>query len=181
MSNVLVGAGNGVVGMFFRAPKGTALPATPGTTPGSAWKDCGAITSDGISLKLPSGEVLRNWANLAERKINTENGVISAPLMYTTKDVFETLFGADNVSYTAADGTHGNISSVTLSPDVAAEPQAYLFLIKDGDTLVMIGTTDGLITEIADVTFSPSAGVVWNASIDGVWTIAHDDGQVSSS
>lgn len=180
MSKVLVGAGNGVVGMFFTAPKGTALPATPGTTPGSAWKEVGAITADGISLKLPSGDVLRNWANIAERKINTENGVIGAPIMYTSQDVFETLFGADNVTVTAATSAHGNIASVTLSPDVAADPAAYLFLVKDGDTLVSIGTSDGLITEIADVSFSPTAAVVWNASIDANWTISYDDGQVTS-
>lgn len=180
MSNVLIGKGNEVLGMFFTAPKGTALPTTPGTTPGSGWKEVGAITSDGISLKLPSGDVLRNWANVAERKINTENGVVSAPIMYTNQTVFETLFGEDNVTVTAATSQHGKIASVTLSPDVAAEPAAYLFLVKDGNTLVSIGCTDGLITEIGDVAFSPSAGVVWSASIDGNWTISHDDGEVTS-
>ena len=180
MSNVLIGAGNDVLGMFFRAPKGTALPGTPGTTPGSSWTEVGAITADGISLKLPSGDVLKNWANIAERKINTENGVISGAIMYTNKKVFETLFGEDNVTYTAADSSHGNISSVTLSPDVSAEPAAYLFLVKDGDTLVSIGTTNGLITDIADVTFNPTQAVVWTPTIEGRWTISHDDGQVTS-
>ena len=179
MSNVLIGAGL-ATGMFFTAPKGTALPTTPGTTPGATWKEVGAITADGISLKLPSGDILKNWALVSERKINTENGVISAPIMYTTKDVFETLFGAGNVSVTPASSAHGNIASVTLSPDVAAEPAAYLFLMKDGDTLVSIGTTDGLITEIADVNFSPTEAATWNASIDASWTISVDDGQTTS-
>ena len=179
MSNVLIGAGN-ATGMFFTAPKGTALPGTPGTTPGSAWKEVGAIDADGISLTLPSGDVIKNWANIAERKINTENGKISGNIMYTNKDVFETLFGAGNVDYTAADTTHGNISSVTLSPDVSAEPAAYLFLIKDGDTLVSIGTSNGLITDIADVAFNPTTAVVWNPTIDASWTISHDDGQLAS-
>jgi len=180
MSNVLIGAGNAVTGMFFTAPKGTALPSTPGTTPGSAWAEVGAITVDGISLKLPSGDVIKNWANIAERKINTENGVISGSIMYTNKKVFETLFGEGNVSYTAAGQTHGNITSVTLSPDVSAEPAAYLFLVKDGSTLVSIGCEDGLITDIADVSFNPTTSVTWSPSIDGVWTISHDDGDVTT-
>ena len=180
MSKVLIGAGNESLGFFLTAPKGTALPATPGTTPGSAWKEVGSIDVNGISLKLPNGDVIKNWANLAERKINTENGTISGNIMYTTKVVFETLFGEDNVDYTAADGTHGNITSVTLSPDVSAEPAAYLFLVKDGDTLVSIGTTNGLITDIADVSFNPTTAVTWAPTISGVWTISHDDGEVTS-
>ena len=71
----------------------------------------------------------------------------------TTKKVLETLYGADNVDYTAATSGHGNITSVTLSPDVSAEPAAYLFLMKDGDRLSMIGTTNGLITNISDTNF----------------------------
>ena len=179
MSNVLIGAGR-ATGMFFTAPKGTALPSTPGTAPGSSWVEVGAITEDGISLKLPSGDVLRNWAKEPERKVNTENGVVSAPVMYTNKKVLETLFGANNVDFTAATSTAGNISKVELSPDVSAEPAAYLFLMKDGDALAMIGTTDGLITEIADVAFKADEGVTWNASIEGTWTFAVDDGQTTS-
>ena len=176
MSNVFIGAGR-ATGMFFTAPKGTALPTTPGEALGADWTEVGAITEDGISLALPSGEVLKNWALIAERKINTENGVVTAPIMYTTQKSLETLFGADNVDTIAATAEHGNVSKVTLSPDVAADPAAYLFLMKDGDKLAMLGTSDALITEISDVTFSPTEGATWEASIDGSWTFAIDDGE----
>lgn len=180
MSNVLIGAGRPVSGMFFTAPKGTSLPTTPGASLGADWAEVGAITEDGITFSLPSGDVLRNWALVAERKINTENGTVQAPIMYTTKKVLETLFGAGNVVHTAASSTHGNVDSVEIAPDVSAEPAAYLFLMKDGDKLAMLGTTDGLITEIGDVSFSPSEGVIWEATIDGTWTFAVDDGQVTT-
>ena len=124
MSEVLIGAGK-ATGMFYTAPKGTALPATPGTAPGADWVLVGDISEDGISFKLPSGDVLRNWALVAKRKINTENGVVSAPIMDTTQKSLETLFGAENVNVTAASSTHGAISSVELAPDVAAEPAAF--------------------------------------------------------
>ena len=179
MSEVLVAAGK-ATGMFFTAPKGTAAPETPGTTPGSAWVLAGDISEDGISLKLPSGDVLRNWALVAKRKINTENGVVSAPIMDTTKKVLETLFGADNVSYTAASSAHGNISTVELAPDVTAESAAYLFLMKDGDTLVSLYSPDALITEIADVPLKGTEAAIWNASIAGTWTFSVDDGAVTS-
>ena len=179
MSDVFIGAGR-ATGMFFRAPKGTALPATPSTAPGAAWTEVGAITEDGITFTLPSGDVLRNWALVAERKANTENGKVAAPIMHTSKKVLETLFGAGNVVYTAATSGHGNISSVEIAPDVSAEPAAYLFLMKDGDALAMLGTTNGLITEIGDVAFTPTAGATWEATIDGTWTFAYDDGQATS-
>lgn len=178
MSDVLIGAG--FSGMFYTAPKGTALPAYPSESLGADWQSVGAITSDGISLTLPSGDVIKNWALTAERKINTENGSVTAPVMYTNKKVMETLFGANNVSHTAATSVHGNVDSVEFAPDVSAEPASYLFLMKDGDKLAMLGTTDGLITEISDISFSPSDAVVWECKIDASWTFAIDDGQATS-
>lgn len=179
MSNVLVGAGL-ATGMFFTAPKGTALPAYPGETLGADWTEVGAITEDGITLSLPNGDVIRNWALVAERKINTENGQITAPIMYTTKKVLETLFGSNNVTHVAASSSHGNLDSVELAPDVSAEPAAFLFLMKDGDKLAMLGSSDALITEIGDVSFTPSEGATWEATIDGTWTFMVDDGAISS-
>ena len=179
MSNVLVGAGL-ATGMFFTAPKGTALPAYPGEALGAGWTEVGAITEDGITLSLPNGDVIRNWALVAERKINTENGQITAPIMYTTKKVLETLFGSNNVTHVAASSSHGNLDSVELAPDVSAEPAAFLFLMKDGDKLAMLGSSDALITEIGDVSFTPSEGATWEATIDGTWTFMVDDGDIAS-
>lgn len=179
MSNVLVGAGL-ATGMFFTAPKGTALPSYPGETLGAGWTEVGAITEDGITLSLPNGDVIRNWALVAERKINTENGQITAPIMYTTKKVLETLFGSNNVTHVAASSSHGNLDSVELAPDVSAEPAAFLFLMKDGDKLAMLGSSDALITEIGDVSFTPSEGATWEATIDGTWTFMVDDGDITS-
>ena len=179
MSDVLIGAGL-ATGMFYTAPKGTALPTSPMETLTADWSEVGAITEDGITLALPSGEVLRNWAKIAERKINTKNGSVDAPIMYTTKKVLETLFGANNVTHIASTGTHGNVNSVTLSPDVSAEPASYIFLMKDGDSLAMLASNDALITEISDVSFNGSGSVNWGAKIEGTWTFATDDGQVAS-
>ena len=176
MANVYVGAGN-AVGMAYRAPKGTALPATPGESLAADWEEIGSVGEDGITFTLPSGDVLRNWALIAERKINTENGKAQVPFISTDEETLGTLFGDNNITTTAADASHGKIVSVTLSPDVSAEPAAYLFLMKDGNRLGMIGTSDGLITEIADVTFNASSAITWTATIDASWTVAFDDGQ----
>lgn len=177
--DVLIGAGN-ASGMFFTAPKGTVLPVSPMETLSADWTEVGAITEDGITFALPSGEVLRNWAKVPERKMNTENGNVTAPIMYTTKKVLETIAGASNVAHVTADATHGNVDSVTFAPDVSAEPASYLFLMKDGDRLAMLASNDALITEISDVTFNGNGSANWEATIEGTWTFATDDGQVTS-
>lgn len=179
-NDVMLGAGK-ATGMFYTAPKGTALPTTPGESLAAAWQLVGDVDEDGATLHLPNGDVIRNWALTAKRKINTENGTVSVKIMDTTKKTLEVLFGSNNVSYTAASTTHGNVTKVELSPDVSAEPAAYLFLMKDGDRLSMLGTSDGLITEIADVSFKAGDPVLWDTTIDGVWTFATDDGQVASA
>lgn len=178
-NDVMLGGGNSV-GMFFKAIAGTALPSYPGETLDSAWELVGDVSEDGATLHLPSGEVLRNWALDAKRKVNTENGNVQVNVMDTTTKVLETLFGASNTDVVAATSTHGNVTKVELSPDVSAPPAAYLFLLKDSDRLSMIGTSEGLITEISDVSFKPTEAVLWAMTIEGTWTFATDDGQVTS-
>lgn len=181
MSKVFIGAGKPeVTGMAFMAPKGTALPTTPGEALSADWVEIGAVGEDGVVLTPPNGDVLKNWALVAERKINTENGKLSVPFIYTTQKVLEVCFGADNVTHIAADSSHGNIDGVTLSPDVSADACAFLFLMKDGGKLGYIGSSDALITKIADVTFNASTPATWNTTIDGTWTFMLDDGQVAS-
>lgn len=180
MSEVLIGAGRPSTGMAFIAPKGTALPTTPGEELGAEWVEIGAVGEDGCVLTPPNGDVLKNWALVAERKINTENGKLAVPFIYTNDKVLGVCFGDDNVEKIAADSTHGNILGVTMSPDVSADAHAFLFLMKDGDKLGYIGSSDALITEIADVTFNGSTPATWNTTIDGTWTFKLDDGQIAS-
>ena len=179
MSNVLVGKGDST-GMAFRAPAGTALPSYPGASLSADFKAIGNVGEDGLTLKLPSGDVIKNWALDPERRINTENGQLTVPFIHTTKATLETLFGDNNVSYTAANSTHGNLTAVEFSPDVFAEPAAYLFLMKDGSTRAFVGCTSGLISEIGDIALKGTEAAQWDATIDGTWTFMVDDGSVTS-
>ena len=179
MSNVLVGKGDST-GMAFRAPAGTALPTYPGASLSADWKAIGNVGEDGLTLKLPSGDVIKNWALEPERRLNTENGQLSVPFIHTTKSTLETLFGENNVSYTAANSTHGNLTSVEFSPDVYAEPAAYVFLMKDGSTRALVGSSNALISEISDIAFKGTEATQWEATVDGTWTFMVDDGNVTS-
>ena len=177
-NNVNLGIGM-ATGMFYTAPVGTALPATPSTTPGSDWTNAGAITADGITWNTgKDSEPLRNWAKETERLVGSdEGGSVTAPMMYTTEETLKTIFGADNVTVTPATTTSGKVISVTVEPGVSASPMAFLFIMKDGDDMLMLGTSKGIVREVGDITFSPTEGITWEATIEAAaWTFAKDDG-----
>lgn len=176
--NVNLGIGM-ATGMFYTAPVGTALPATPSTTPGSDWTNAGAITADGIVWNTgKDSEPLRNWAKETERLVGSdEGGSVTAPMMYTTEKTLKTIFGEDNVTVTPATTTSGKVISVTVEPGVSASPMAFLFIMKDGTDIIMLGTSKGIVREVGDITFSPTEGITWEATIEAAaWTFAKDDG-----
>lgn len=173
-----------VTGMFYIAPAGTALPAYPGDTTGLAsWEEAGAINADGITWSSgKDSDPLRNWAKVIERLVaSDEGGTVQAGLMYTVQKTLETIYGADNVTVVAADSNHGELISVTVAPGVSAPPMAFLFIMKDGDDMLMLGTSNGIVRDVDDVTFSPTEAINWNVTIEAAsWTFMKDDGEVTS-
>lgn len=185
--DVNLGIGNyaetGVTGMFYHAPAGTALPTYPGDTLGAAWAEVGAVAQDGISFNSNwSFEKLKDWAKQTKRTLpSDDSGTVSVPVIATTEESFKTVFGASNVTVTAATQTHGKLISVDVTSNGMPAAEAYLFLIKDDDDMIMIGTTKGFITELAEVAFQPDGAITWNPTISAdKWTIMKDDGQKSA-
>lgn len=169
-------------GMAYIAPAGTALPASPMDTLAADWKQIGAVTADGITWATgKDSEPLRNWAKETERLVGSdEGGTATVPFMYTDKSTLEALFGEGNVTYTAATQSNGNITSVTVAPGVSASPMAFLFLMKDGDDMLMLGTEKGIVREVGDITFAPTEGISYEATIEAAsWTYTKDDGQLA--
>ena len=182
-NNVNLGIGL-ASGMFYTAPAGTALPAYPGDSTGlSSWDEVGAVTADGITWSTgKDSDPLRNWAKEVERLIaSDEGGTVQAPLMYTNADTLETIFGASNVTTSAASSSHGALTSVTVAPGVSSSPAGFLFIMKDGDDMLMLGTTKGIVRDVDDISFSPTEAITWTATIEAAsWTFMKDDGQVTS-
>ena len=74
-------------GMFYHAPKGTALPTYPSETLAADWVEVGDISEDGITW-TPFGDIqqLKNWAKVTKRAYANERGSISAPIISTTEE-----------------------------------------------------------------------------------------------
>lgn len=182
MASNAVNLGIGLAtGMFYTAPAGTALPSSPAATIPAAWTSAGAITADGITWATgKDSEPLRNWAKETERLVaSEEGGTVTAPMMYTTEGTLKTIFGEDNVTVTPATSSSGKVISVTVEPGVSASPMAFLFIMKDGEDMLMLGTSKGIVREVGDITFAPTEGITWEATIEAAaWTFAKDDGQL---
>ena len=178
MNEVQLGGGY-ASGMFYTAPKGTPLPAYPGATLSSAWKEVGDIDEDGITFTPRDSSTLKNWAGKPKRVIpGTDPGTVKGKVMDTTEAVLKTIFGENNVIVTPADSAHGKLIKVNL--DSKPEPAAFLFIMKDGDVMSYVGTEDGLISELGDVAFKNNEAIEWDITIQGDWTRVDDDGEIES-
>lgn len=176
--NVNLGIGrDSISGMFFYAPKNTALPSTPADELAEAWVNGGDISEEGVSwTPIGSMTVIRNWAKEAVRNFSEEKGSVSAPVIHTTEESLKAVFGEDAVQVSAASSSHGKI--ITLTPKAELiEPLAFLFIGKDDDDLFMLGTSNGTVNAVADVAFAPNGTITWNPTIEGDWTFVKDDGQ----
>ena len=179
---VNLGAGS-ASGMFFHAPKGTALPTSPLAELTEDWKEVGYISDAGITWHHGrSAEPLKDWSNSIRRQLqNDATGTVAAPIISTTQEVMETIFGAENVIHTAATTTHGAMDKVEVKEGVLSDEEAFLFIMKDGDDAFMLGTPSGFITNLDDISFAPGSPITWGATVSAdAWTFVKDDGQVSS-
>lgn len=167
MSEVKLGLGLST-GMFYHAPKGTALPTDPTASIPATWKEVGDVSDAGITLATSKTvNNLRNWANAIKRVIMTEHSeTIQAPIMDTTEESLKTVVGEANVS--KANG----VVTVNLSDGELPPEEAFLWVMKDGDDMMMIGCTQGQVSAVDNVSFAPGAAINWTPTI----TAMGDDG-----
>ena len=155
-------------GMFYHATAGTSLPTDPSTSLAAAWKEVGDVSDAGITLALNKTSTnLRNWANVIKRVIMTEHSeTIQAPIMDTTEEALKTVVGEKNVTKAS------NVVTVSLSDADLPKEEAFLFVMKDGDDLIMIGCSYGQVTAVENVAFQPGSAINWTPTI----TATGDDG-----
>lgn len=170
-------------GYFYHGPKNTELPASPLTSPGTGWTEVGYVAQDGITWHNGrTATPLKDWANKIRRLLQEDStGTVEVPIISTTAEVLKTIFGSANVTASAASTTHGALTSVDVEEGVMSGEEAFLFIMKDGDDALMLGTTCGVITDVADVNFAPGSAITWTATISAdKWTFMKDDGQTTT-
>lgn len=155
-------------GMFYHAPAGTALPTTASGTLPTDWTHVGDVSDAGITLALnKSATNLKNWANVLKRVILTDHSeTIQSPIMDTTAEAFRAVVGSANVTVS------GTKTTVNLSDGDLPEQEAFLWIMKDGDAMIMIGCSYGQVSAVDNVTFAPGSAINWTPTI----TAMGDDG-----
>lgn len=157
-------------GMFYHAPAGTSLPSSPSASIDSTWTHIGDVSDAGIILALNKTVTnLKNWANKIKRVILTDHSeTIQSPIMDTTEESLKTVLGDENVSES------GGVVTANLSDGDLPEPEAFLWVMKDGDDMMMIGCEEGQVSAVDNVTFAPGSAINWTPTI----TAMGDDGFV---
>ena len=127
----------------------------------------------GMFFHAPAGTALPTYpAEALKRVILTDHSeTIQAPIMDTTEESLKTVVGAENVTTTAAASGHGKLVKVNLSDGDLPEPEAFLWLMKDGDAMIAIGCERGQVTATENVSFAPGGAINWTPTITGL-----DDG-----
>ena len=149
-------------GMFYHAPAGTALPTDPtAEIDTETWTHVGDVSDAGITLALNKSVTnLRNWANVIKRVILTDHSeTIQAPIMDTTEESLKAVVGVDNVTKA------NSVVTVNLSDGDLPPEEAFLWVMKDGDDMMMIGCTNAQVSAVDNVTFAPGAAINWTPTI----------------
>lgn len=121
------------------------------------------ISQDGITLSTPSHEVLKDWANTVVRAMPGEDlPTIQANFITTSNDVFELLFGGSTIDASTVPATH-----------------SFIFKMVDGNDTITISCTNGVVTEVDDITFATTEVITWTATITAdSWTIVKETASV---
>ncbi len=167
MSETKLGLGLST-GMFYHAAAGTSLPTDPTASLSGSWTEVGDVSDAGITLALnKTATNLRNWANVIKRVIMTDHSeTIQSPIMDTTKESLKAVLGSSNVTES------GGVVTASLSNGDLPPQEAFLWVMKDGEDMMMIGCSYGQVSAVDNVSFSPGAAINWTPTI----TAMGDDG-----
>jgi hypothetical protein len=154
------------------APLGTALPTTPIIPPDVAFVDLGYISDDGISVSQSSSwEKIRDWGGDQVRTFLSDfTATLSWTFLETQDAALQAMYGAANVSVTAATVSTGKYTAVKLN-SVEPTPKSWVFnmadsTLEDLPRTYRIVVPNGQITERGDLTFSRTGAVMYPVTLE---------------
>lgn len=152
-----------VAGGIYRAPLGTTLPTDASTALGEAFVSMGYIAEGGVthSLSIESGEY-RAWGGdlvLAYQTSKT-NTFAFGLIEVLNKTTYETVYGAENVTGTLAEGI-----AVQANGDEMSEFVYVIELAMRDGALKRIVIPDGKVTAIGDIVYQDSDAVSYPITI----------------
>ena len=157
---------SGTTGAVAVAPLGTTAPTDAGTALPSAWTTGGYVAEDGLTLGINrSMTAIKDWSQANVRKALSDfDGTIQLSFLQVDEFAAKEVFGASNVTKTAASTTHGEQLKIAIGAELP-EMKSWCFNMKDGDRRVRVYAPCAQVTEVGDVSFVPNAGNAYPATI----------------
>lgn len=160
-------------GALMKGTSSASAPTDARTALGTGWSSAaGYISESGITLNINrSTTALKDWGLNTVRVATTDFTTnITGEFLQMDGDTATTLFGATNVTVTAATSSKPANVKISIGPDMPPAGK-FCFNMKDGDRRGRIYIPNGQITQVGSPTFVPGAGNVWPFTLE-----CYDDG-----
>ncbi|MEV0356366.1 hypothetical protein AB0H71_09915 [Nocardia sp. NPDC050697] len=157
-SSKLIGAGTpniAVTGGVLVAPTGTTLPIGAATSPNAAFKALGYVSEDGIeSQGERKVESVKDWNADIIAQLQTEHSVRFGLTLYAVwdQDVLREVFGAENITATAATSSTGSLYTIQETGAVLPH-RAWIFDIKNESKKLRIVLPNAKISQVTEKKF----------------------------
>lgn len=148
------------------AALGSTLPTDATSALDAAFTPCGYVSEDGVTLAQNYNTVdIKDWSRSTVRTLLDEfTGEISFKFIQTGYDELCAIFGAENVSKTAATALSGEKIKVSIGAHLA-KPKCFAFNMKDGDAKVRIVLPNAQAVPDGDVSFVANEAISWGCKL----------------
>ncbi|MET7741980.1 hypothetical protein [Streptomyces sp. NPDC005385] len=166
-NNVLTGKPLATGGVLV-APLASTAPTDAKTALNAAFKGVGYIGEDGLTETADrSTDKVKAWGGDVVKVVQTDYAVTYTFTVIETLNVeaLKLVYGASNVTTTAATSTTGTLQSVKLNSDTLPR-QSFVFEVKDGDARIRIYVPNGQVTEIGEVTYSDEDVIATEVTVE---------------
>ncbi|MFE9497266.1 hypothetical protein [Streptomyces collinus] len=166
-ANVLAGKPLASGGVLV-APVGSTAPTNAATALDAAFKALGYVGEDGLTESAErSTDKVKAWGGDVVKVVQTDYAVTYQFTLIETlnADVLKTVYGASNVTTTAATSTTGTLQAVKLNSDTFPR-QSFVFEMKDGDSRIRIYVPQGQVTEVGEVTYSDEDVIGYEVTVE---------------
>lgn len=165
-------------GALLRGDVITTIPATmsAATTAISSFTNSGYFSEDGVTLTTDvSVTSLREWNLSTVRNLLEDfSGTLSGTLIQLDEEGAKQVFGAANVTKTAATSSAGEQLRIAMGAHLP-ESQGWALKMKDGDARFLVLIPNGQVTSGVDITFAATEAISLPITIT-----ANDDGTGNS-
>lgn len=168
-ANVLAGKPLATGGVLV-AEVGATAPTDATTTPDAAFQPAGYVGEDGLTEATDrSTDKIKAWGGDTVKIVQTDFAVTYTFTFLETlnTDVLETVYGAGNVTVTAATPSAGTLRTVKINSD-ELPPKAFIFDMKDGDARIRIHVPEGVVTEVGEVTYSDAEVIGYQVTVEAL-------------